>query len=430
MPRIFPGSGVFPGWFLVVAAHLLLMIIFGAAYSFGAFFTHLQQAFGAGSFSVASIFSATAFLYYAVGIVSGTIADRISTRLVVAAGIVSLSAGFFGASFMTGSLIGFLIVFCSLVGLGVGLVYVPTVTAVQRWFIRNRAAASGLALAGTGLGTFVGPVTAGALLTILPFETTLRIFAAVILVLGLVAALRIHGAPEALGLQPDGDPPPANPTTAGREITGRDARSVTAGLSLAQAAQTARFHWYFAAILFGSVGLFLALVHINPYAQALGLTDSRANLLIGLIGIGNIGGRLFLGRLGDRIGPLRLLVLLTFSLALLNGLWLAAGGFAVLAVFAIAFGAANGGCIALYPAVAAGWFGTRHLGAILGTLYLAVGIAAIAGGSLAGLLFDLTRSYAASILSSGACALLSVACMTLADRRQPVMTDMSHRLAE
>ncbi|WP_371998970.1 MFS transporter (plasmid) [Tistrella mobilis] len=427
MPRIFPG------WFLVVAAHLLLMLIFGAAYSFGAFFTHLQQAFDAGRFSVASIFSATAFLYYATGIVSGTIADRISTRMVVAAGIIALSAGFFGASFMTGSLSGFLIVFCSLVGLGVGLVYVPTVTAVQRWFVRNRAAASGLALSGTGVGTFVGPVAAGALLTTLPFETTLRIFAAVILVLGLVATLRIHGSPAALGLRPDGDPaPPAG--TARRD--GQIPRTMAAGpaairdTTLAEAARTARFHWYFAAILFGSVGLFLALVHINPYAQALGLPEARANLLIGLIGAGNIGGRLFLGRLGDRMGPLRLLVLLTFALALLNGLWLAAGGFAALAVFAVAFGAANGGCIALYPAVAAGWFGTRHLGAILGTLYLAVGIAAIAGGSLAGLLFDLTRSYATSILSSGACALLSVACIAVADRRRPVMADMSHRFAE
>lgn len=61
----------------------------------------------------------------------------------------------------------------------------------------------------------------------------------------------------------------------------------------------------FIAIFFGSIGLFLALVHINPYAQQQGLNATQANLLIGLIGMGNIGGRLVLGRIGDRMGARR-----------------------------------------------------------------------------------------------------------------------------
>jgi MFS family permease len=84
-----------------------------------------------------------------------------------------------------------------------------------------------------------------------------------------------------------------------------------------------------------------------------------------------------------------------------------ARGFVALAGFALVFGAANGGCIALYPAVAATWFGTRNLGAILGALYVAVGIAAVAGGSLAGWLFDVWGGYTPSILLAGGSAALS-----------------------
>jgi predicted MFS family arabinose efflux permease len=78
-------------------------------------------------------------------------------------------------------------------------------------------------------------------------------------------------------------------------------------MDLSQASRTARFWWYFGAILTGSVGLFLALVHINPFAKELGLSGTEANLLIGLVGAGNVGGRLFLGGIGDKIGPKRLL---------------------------------------------------------------------------------------------------------------------------
>jgi OFA family oxalate/formate antiporter-like MFS transporter len=164
----------------------------------------------------------------------------------------------------------------------------------------------------------------------------------------------------------------------------------------------------------GSIGLFLALIHINPYARQQGLSITQANLLIGLIGVGNIAGRLVLGRIGDKVGALRFLVLLTVCLGVLCGLWSVAHGFTALAVFAMLFGAANGGCIALYPAVAAAWFGTKNLGAILGALYIAVGIAAVAGGSVAGLLFDLYESYTLSIVLAGLCALLSAAAVLLA----------------
>ena len=43
------------------------------------------------------------------------------------------------------------------VGLGVGCAYVPAIGAVQRWFVRRRGFASGLAVSGIGVGTLVMP---------------------------------------------------------------------------------------------------------------------------------------------------------------------------------------------------------------------------------------------------------------------------------
>ncbi|WP_175873022.1 MFS transporter [Burkholderia sp. BCC0397] len=401
-------SRIFRGWYVVLAAHLLLALIFGAAYSFGAFFVQLQSSFDVGRFSVASIFSLTALIYYVVGVFAGSIADRTSTRKVVGTGVVLLALGFFISSFTGHSMAGFLTAFCTLVGLGVGLVYVPTVTTVQRWFVKSRGKASGLALAGTGLGTFVGPSLAGLLMQHLSWEATMRIFAIGIAGLGLAAATAVRGRPEELGLMPDG-------TTQAAAATGGSSTAIDA--TLAEAIRTARFWWYFVAIFLGSVGLFLALVHINPYARQLDISTTKANLLIGLIGVGNVAGRLLLGSIADRIGARQLLMGLTFALALLNGFWLGAHGFVALAIFAVLFGVANGGCISLYPSVAASWFGTANLGAILGALYISVGVAAVAGGSIGGLLFDVYGSYVASIVFSALCALASVVLIAVAASR-------------
>ncbi|WP_413730217.1 MFS transporter [Sodalis sp. RH22] len=407
----------FFGWYVVYATHILLALIFGAAYSFGAFFSHIQSSFSAGSFSVASIFSLTALLYYIVGVFSGTLADRLSPRAVVITGIALLSMGFFASSFLSFSLHWFILCFGLLVGLGVGLVYVPAITTTQRWFITRRSQASGIALAGTGVGTFIGPTAAGWLMQSLSWEATLRIFAVFILISGVLAGCLMRSKPEAYGLLPDGEKKNENsPPGSGK---------ASAGSGFREAVTAAPFWWYFSAIFLGSVGLFLALVHINPYARQFSLSASEANLLIGLIGVGNVAGRLFLGRAGDRMGPRRLLQYLTFSLALLNLFWLEAHSFWSLAIFALLFGVANGGCIALYPAVAAGWYGTTNLGAILGALYISVGVAAVAGGSLGGLLFDLSHTYSASILFSTFCALLSVLCIIMARRAVNKGTNIS-----
>jgi MFS family permease len=50
------------------------------------------------------------------------------------------------------------------VGLGLGCAYVPAIGAVQRWFVRRRGFASGLAVSGIGVGTLVMPPLASFLI--------------------------------------------------------------------------------------------------------------------------------------------------------------------------------------------------------------------------------------------------------------------------
>ena len=394
---------LFRGWIVVAAAHGLLALAFGAAYSFGAFFKSIQTQFDAGRFSVGSLFAVTALLYYCVGAIAGPLADRLGLRRVTGAGVLLLAAGFALTSRAT-SLTQLYLVFGLFVGCGVGLIYVPAIVAVQRWFVRLRSRASGLASAGTGVGTFAAPLFVGWLLEQWRWQTAMQWFALVIVLVGIPAVLSMVAQPAQLGLAPDGDPP-STQRTAGAQ-----------GMELRDALHSGSFWWLFLAILLASVSLFAALIHIAPMAQGLGIDATSSQLLIALIGAGNVLGRPLLGSLGDRIGALRLLMTLSALLALLHLLWWQAGGFALLASFAVLFGAAHGGCIALFPAVAANWFGTLRLGAILGALFISVGLAAVIGAGASGWVFDQTGGYTLAIQTSAALTLLAVAALALAAR--------------
>ena len=89
---------MFYGWIVVAATHAVLVVIFGVAYSFAAFFGAFEQEFAASRGDVSLVFAICGFLYFMVGAFAGQLADRFGPRRVVAAGIVFLALGLAGAS--------------------------------------------------------------------------------------------------------------------------------------------------------------------------------------------------------------------------------------------------------------------------------------------------------------------------------------------
>ena len=147
------------GWVVVAAAFTLMFVGFAAAYSFAAFFGAFQAEFGASRGHVALVFSVAAFLWFLLGAPGGVAADRFGPRRVALLGVASLVAALWLAS--EARSLGVLYATYSIgIGLGVGLVYVPSIGAVQPWFGANRAFASGLAVAGMVTVESHGPVVA------------------------------------------------------------------------------------------------------------------------------------------------------------------------------------------------------------------------------------------------------------------------------
>lgn len=398
-------SGVFRGWRVVGGAFAVTFLGFGAAYTFSAFVGPLQAEFGATRGSVSLVFSLAGFLYFGLGVLSGPLADRWGARPLAVIGMILTGAGLAvaGAARSLGEVYA---AYGLGVGLGVGCAYVPALGAVQRWFVRRRGLASGLAVSGIGVGTLVMPPLASWLIGSFGWREAylaLGIFTAVI---GGGLALLIESEPSRRGLAPDGDP--QRPGVS----------SVGAGASVLEAVRSRRFSGLYAACLICSFGLFVPFVHLAPFALDLGVAPASAVLLLGVIGVGSTAGRFLLGGLADRIGRAPALLVMFAGMALALLVWVFATDGWSLAVFAFAYGVFYGGFVALLPALVMDYFGGRNVSAIIGILYTSVAFGTLIGPAAAGFAFDVSHSYTVPILASIVANLLAAAVMAATSKER------------
>ena len=385
----------FYGWVVVWAGFVALAVIFGSSYSFAAFFASFAREFSAQRADVSLVFGLSGLLYFVLGAAAGAIADRVGPRWTAVAGIAVLVGGLVGASHATS--LGAVYVFYGIgVGLGVALVYTPTVGAVQPWFERRRGLASGIASAGIGAGTLVGPLMAAALIDAVGWRSGMRTMAAILGVFGIAAALLLEKNPARRGLGPDGGPP--------LPPVGKAGHSSLGGMTLRETVRSPRFLWlYLATVLAGPV-MFTPFAHVSAHARDLGVADARAVALVGLIGIGSLVGRFAIGALADRLGRLRTLVLMMALLGASYGFWYAAPGYTLLAVFAVSFGLCYGGIVSLLPPICMDQFGGRAVSAIIGVLYTGAALGNLLGPVAAGAVFDATGSYVPVMAACALCA--------------------------
>ena len=375
---------------MVWACFVALGVIFGVAYSFAAFFESFSVAFSAKRADVSLVFGLSGLLYFVLGAVGGLLSDRYGPRRVTSAGMLFIVAALLLGSVST-SMLQLTLLYGMGLGIGIALVYTPAIGCVQPWFTRRRGMAAGIASAGIGAGTFGVPLIAAAAIGQWQWRGAMLALAAGAAVIGLTATLALRTAPAAA----------------------RRRGAVAPGLSLREALRSPSFKWLYAMCALGAPSMFIPFAHLSAAAHDLGLGDARAVGLVGLIGIGSLCGRFAVGAVADRLGRPWTLVGVQASLGLSMGLWLAAGGYPALAVFAIWMGLSYGGIVSLMPALCMDLYGARAVSSIIGTLYTGAALGNVAGPWLAGRVFDARGSY--TVVIAG-CAVLSALATWAASR--------------
>jgi len=371
---------------------------FGAVYTFAAFFRAFQIEFSAPRAHVSLVFSLCAFLYFLLGAPAGMLADRFGPRRVALVGAVALVLGLAGAS-SSPSLLALYVTYSIGIGVGVGLTYVPSVGAVQPWFLRRRAFATGIAVAGIGAGNLVVPPLAALWIDLYGWRGAYLVLAGCALLLSGTAACVI-----------DNNPGARRQGVGGSEaLRGTSIASLKSGATLKEALQSKVFWMLYVSLFLPTIGVFVPMVHLAPYATDHGHPESAGVLLVSLVGLGSLVGRFAIGGLADRMGRLASLALMYAGLGASFLAWSQSESLRALAAMSVGLGLFYGGFVATMPAVVMDLFGGRAVSAIIGWLYTAPGIGTLIGPPVAGYAFDRLGSYDAPILGAAALSFLGAA---------------------
>lgn len=374
------GNEMDNNWMIPTAASFLHFCALGVQYSFGLYFLPIAREFGSNRGTTAWTSSLLTGLMLAAGLSTGVLFDRFDSRVLLSVGSVLLSAGLVGAS-LSESFSGLCVCVC-ISGIGCSF-HIQAVSVVQCWFDRRRGLATGISMAGSGLGNFLYALCLGAFLESYPADTAgswrvaLRWEALFTLALALPASILLKK----------------------RESTAREsgARTPAGGSSsvFKRLIITRRFLTLCCVKFFGSFAYTAPFVHLVPLANDRGLGKNSQAWALSLVGIASLLGRIVSGYLGDRCGHHRMLTISLVQLSACLFLFPHCTSNSEFYFYVVWFGFNGGAFPSLPPSIIGSYFRQypNVIGKMVGLNFLADTCGAIFGPPIVGAMFDASGSY-------------------------------------
>uniref|UniRef100_T1JMT4 Major facilitator superfamily (MFS) profile domain-containing protein n=1 Tax=Strigamia maritima TaxID=126957 RepID=T1JMT4_STRMM len=176
------------GWVVVLGSFMIHVIADGVTYTFGIFFIELANYYGTGKGATSWIASILVGLTLGAGPLASALTNKYGCRAVTIGGSILASAGLMSSAFAENLETQYVCIgVCG--GLGFGLVYLPAIVSVTCYFEKYRAFATGVAVCGSGVGTFIfAPLITEILLKNYAWQS------AMLIVAGLVLNCAVFGA--------------------------------------------------------------------------------------------------------------------------------------------------------------------------------------------------------------------------------------------
>ncbi len=395
-----PARRVFPGWIVVGATFILLLVSSGLG--FYGLAIYLRALVDERGFSTTSVSLATSLFFITGGVAGRFLARFIARhdpRPIVVGGALVAGVGMLGL----GRVHALWQLYPVYVVLAVGWAatgLVPATTLVTRWFHRRRSLALSISSTGLSVGGLTLTKLAASRIDRHGLAATTPLIALVWVVVVIAIAWFLWPTPASRGVAPDGD-----------AVSSLTIAAAGQGASYEQA----RHSRFFIAFTLGYVAIMAA--QVGGIAQLAKLGQERADkpagaLAVSVLALASVCARLLAGVIAPKL-PLG-----TFTAALcaaqgvaLIGLAHAHGKPALLA-WTVLFGATVGNLLMLQPLIIAETFGVREYARLYSVNQLVVSIGVAAGPFLTGWLRDQSgyelSYWVAGVLSfTGAVALVA-----------------------
>jgi MFS family permease len=408
------------GWIIVGVALVSMAFWLGIRSSFSVFYVALLEEFHWTRAGSAGVQSMALLIYTLLAPLVGTLIDRFGPRRVVVPGILVLASGLVLCSRIE-TLNQFYLYYGVVLGTGITCIGIITYSAIlAHWFEKKRGLASGIAVSGMGLGTFLLVPLSQSFITMAGWRMTFILTGVLVLILVLPAnALFLRHKPREMNQYPDGVPP-SEATSITPDLKKNAGQTVT-DWTLRDAVRSGRF-WALIIFPFLSViGIYIMLVHNVKFLVDQGIDKMTAALIFAVVGIVSSIFRIFWGWLSDRIGRET-----TFTLGVLCGcmgigcliLFESSGLRLFTYGFCILFGMGWGVTAPMFMSTSADLFKGKIFGLIYGFVEAGIGLAGALAAWVAGFIFDQTQSYKMAFILAIVVLLLSCVFIWLAAPRK------------
>ena len=411
-------------------------------YAFSVFIKPLQSQFGWSVPEVAMAYAIICLLFGLMTFPAGRLSDKYGPRRVVLFGGLIMAFGFFMVSTITPpdsaviaaggdaaraaaktQLYLLYLYYGIIAGFGGGCVYLPPIATAPKWWPDRRALATGFAVVGLGLGSFIMAPLATVMIN--HFGSALPVFKYVGVAMGIMvvlASLCLKVPPA--GYKPAGWNPPASVDSAGAKKEYRD-------YTYEETKRSAQFWLLWIAYFCGSfaglmvIGLIAkhgidAMTIAYRIKEGLDATaaipaDVAKSIAMAAAGapsalaIFNALARILIGPLADKIGTKKIFVVLfTIQVVAMLLLFPAGNTAALLAVVAGLIGWNYGAMFTLFPSTLLTYYGPTAQGSNYGLLFTAWGVAGFFGPYLGGKLQAMTGSFFVPFVVSSVVLVIAV----------------------
>ena len=313
----------------------------------------------------------------------GRLIDRYGARPVILTGNVLFAASVASVSLVEASRFQFYFVY-ALIGISAAIPSSVMFTKViAGWFDRRRGLFLGIAGGlGNGVGAALSPLFVFALISSYGWRAGFQ---------GIGAAIILVGFPVLYLLLRD---PPRDVSRSATEHLEK-----TAGLTLAQALKTPTFWIILAAIALGAGCMTAIFAHVVPMLLDRGIPAGQATTVLAMFSLVTAGWQIGMGYMLDRIP--RPWIAAPFYLLALTGLVLleSTSSYPLLLLSAVLMGLGLGTEYGILPYFLSRYFGTRHYGAISGSMYGVIVLTQGLTPFLMDLVFDITGTYDPAIIA-------------------------------
>jgi MFS family permease len=403
---------IFYGWKIVNSLFWMNAILMGSVFIFGVFFKSLETEFNMSRTTTSLIVSVYMIAMAGVAILAGWALDHYGPKR-----IVLIMAFLNGLGLLLTSQVfaawQFFISYSLLLALGSGATYVVSMPLILRWFEQKRGLASGITMAGTGIGQVIlAPLTTFFIVNF-GWRAGFIALAMISWVIVIPLSFVLKSDPSEIGLLPDGRHSDYGVKTSTEKVI-----VPPVGFSVISVFKTSSF--WFIIILNFLMGVCVMMVstHVVPHITDIGFSAVQAAAVISIMGIMAIVGNFFGGLITDRVGAKRTVIVTALVMAIvmawlahINSLW-------QIYLFAVIFGLAKGGIVPSAGILYGQAFKVTHISKIMGMIFSSWAIGAAIGPFIGGALFDLKGNYTLAFWVS-AIAMVIGALMAILVKRYP-----------